>query len=377
MQAIITQRTFSYVPDKILQLSGEYLRQFRFSNSWIRIRLGVLCAITPDVSEDGNTLYSINDCTFVLGVCSGTNSFANPTGYVNTFVGASIIGMSGAGGGARLATIATNGSNPYYTFTAGKIIKTVENVTTSLASTSAMLGVPANTGVIKRRAAYYVDIARGVAGTGAATINVYGPSGPDAQANFDTRPSEFLACLDQQGAPVLNGVALPWVASFVTTIGEEFGALDTFNLAWTRSMFPLEISALGASVQSTSVYVTPAGSIDSFEQYVINGTIGLSANGYAYPVSNGSIVPVNSGTLTGGTNWTGTWVVNGSWSNLIPQMMNVQIGNVLYSPAVTNYWGTSLLMPTDDFEQYAAGAVTTGVTINAGTGWAEPAYIYT
>lgn len=390
--ASVSQRVFAYVPDKTLVFQGEYLRQFAVTNQWQRIRVGVLCAFTP------NGTSSITDCGFFLGVCAGNQGIGS--WMTSAFIGASIIGNA-AGASTRTMSWNQNTNDPYYSFTAGQSFKKYETNITTIASMTATYGLPSFIGWRKRRAPYYVDITKTLGGSGACTLTIYGPAAANVQTT-DIRPDHFMTGLDMFGAPVCNGITMTQLASTSTTVLEALGGLDTFNLLWTRSQFPMEISALGASiVYANEVYTGQGGADETFEQY------------YPYAgtaISNGS-TPIPSGVLSGGTGWSGPIIFGGSYANA-----SVQIGlagtsagfpdetfesygtGSVYSggsygglgwggPIIINgsysnpsaqigLAGTSAGFPDDTFESYGTGTVISGVTINGGTGWQGAAYIY-
>jgi hypothetical protein len=389
----ITQRVFAQIPDKVLVFSGEYLRQLKIAGNWMRVRLGVLCAVTP------NGTSNILDCGFFLGMCRGNQGYANY--WTPNFIGGCITGASAVG--VKTLTYSAGGNFPYYTAaTTGCVTRKQETTTTDAGASTSAYFVPANATFNKRRAAYYVDITKLVGGSGASTVTVYTVPLAGVQS-FDFRPDHFLSGLDQQGAPVINGQTCTVVATATVACGEALGPLDTFNLVWTRSQFPLEISALGASViYSNDVYSTCGGADEPFNQYfantgtsagtnpVPNSTLNAGTNwgspiilqgsfasnpyaqnGYAgttagFPndltfSSYGTGTITGSGTLNGGIGWDGGVYIYGSFANLAYQ---------------SGYAGTSQGLPSDNFESYGTGTVTSGVTINGGTGWQGAAYVY-
>lgn len=390
--ASISQRVFAFVPDKTMLFTGEYLRQFKITNQWQRIRIGIECAFTPDSTN------SIADCGFFLGICSGNQGLGS--WFTPYFIGASLIGTS-TPASTRTMTYTANTNNPYFAFTAGNSFKKVETTITSIAALTATAGPLSYTGWFKRRACYYVDITKTLGGSGACTITVYGPTAANTGAT-DMRPDDFMEGLDTFGAPIVNGITLTQLASTATTVSEALGPLDTFNLLWTRTSFPLEVSALGASVvYANETYTGVGGADETFDQYyVYSGTA----------ISNGS-TPVPSGVLSGGTGWSGPIILGGSYSNPSVQIglagtsagmpdetfesydtgslysggSNGGIGwggaiiiGGSYSNPAPQYGlaGTSSGFPDDTFESYGTGTITSGVTINAGTGWQGAAYIY-
>lgn len=340
--ATVTTRAFAYVPDNTLKFSGEYTRQFKILNQWQRIRLGVLCAITPDGTSN------ITDCPIVFGVCTGSQGIGN--WWTPYFIGASLVGAYTTVS-TRIATYNQNTNNPYYSFSAGQSFKKSETTSTAIATLTTTYGTPSFTGWFKRRVAYYIDITKSLGGSGAGTITVYGPALAAVQS-FDARPDHFMAGLDAAGIPVVNGQTYVSLGSTAVNLSEALGPLDTFNLLYPRATFPLEISAMGASIiYANEAYYGIGGADETFEQY------------YAYAgtsISNGS-TPVPSNVLSGGTGWGGPIVLGGSYSN-----PSVQLGLA----------GTSSGFPDDTFESYGTGSIFSGITINAGTGWQGAAYVY-
>ena len=390
--ASISQRVFASVPDKVMLLAGEYLRQFKVQNRWQRIRIGIECAFTPDA------LNHITDCGFFLGICTGNQGIGS--WFTPYFIGASFVGLSAAPA-TRTLTYTANSGNPYFGFTAGHTFKKIETTLTAIAAIAATAGPLAYTGWFKRRSCYYVDITKTLGGSGACTITTYGPTAANA-GSTDMRPDHFMAGLDAFGPPVCNGVILAILSTTATTVGEEMGPLDTFNVLWTRTQFPLEISAMGAAIiYANETYAEVGGTDETFDQY-------YPYAGTAF--TNGS-TPVPSGVLSGGTGWSGPAILSGSYGN-----PSVQIGfagtssgfpddtfetysvGSLYSggsnggigwtqaiivagsyanpSAQVGLAGSSSGFPDDTFESYGTGSIFSGLTLNAGTGWQGAAYIY-
>src|SRR5512143_81472 len=349
--ASIIQRNFIYVPDTILKLgAAAWLRKLPvLSEPWSRIRIGLICAVTP------NGTGNIADVMFTLGICSGN---VYPGSNVNTlnFLGASLIGTQ-AVGATRLLTYTASATGPYYACTAGYFFAKAEgNVYSTGAGFSPALALStAFTGRYDRRTLIVLDITKSQGDAGAVTMTLYGPSTTLVQ-NTDYRPDDLQYALDNVTTPTIRGQALSVLSSNSTVVFSPLtGDIDTLEVFWSSNAFPLEISAIGATIILPPFYSSNiAGSaIDTFE---------------GYATSSGSIP--ESTFLTGGSGWSGAGSIgydvvdfgaSANTSNLAPQVYGQLIGT-------TN-------VPDDPFEQYLAGTVNSGVTVNQGTFWGGPAII--
>ncbi len=381
----IVQRLYANIPNKSLTVSGDFTRTLKIRNAWQRLRLGVLCAVTSD-----GTL-NLTDCNFVFGLCSSGASYGQSSA---NFIGASLIGADL--GVTRTLTYVASTTAPYYGGTAGQTFRKIDGVSTQISAAAATYFSPVYAGWYKRRAAYYLDITRPIGGSGNATLTLYGPAATCLQ-NVDLRPDHFMTGLDNQGLstapPVVNGQTYVALASTTTAIGEELGQMDTFNLAWSRSDFPLEVSALGAAVIYTNDTYDggAAGADDPMESYAVSGSdvpisgtlnggygwyaaFALNGTGYtnAQTQISGQLVGTTTGVpddsfsqyvngsttvLSAGTGWSGSFLLNGTaYSNDVAQVP-------------VSYVGTYLGFPYDSFDVYSVGSAYTGTTVNAGTGW--------
>ena len=350
--ASIVERNFAYVPDKILRLGGaSWLRPLggpALSAPWERIRLGVLCAVTP------NDTSNISDVFFLLGLCAGQEAPGSAFTTLN-FVGASMIGAATTGA-ARLLTYNAGAGNPYFSCTAGIAFHkmNVTNLETSAAFGSGLLLPLANTGFYPRRSIIILDITKSLGGTGNLTFAVYYITAAATIQGTDLRPDHLFAALDQPGAPNVRGTGAFTTALNSTALNYSplGGEADTFEIFWSSSTFPLEISALGASILRPLSYTGTAAlgvADDTFESYALNsGSITTEltgGSGWSSPGAMTSYPFYNAGTL-------------GFSGNLAPQVY-------------TQYVGTTN-SPDESFEQYATGTVDSGTTVSLGTFWAGP-----
>lgn len=337
--ASVIERRFAYVPDKILCLGGAaWLRPFSLCASWGRLRIGVLCAVSP------NGTSNISDVLFLLGMCAGSTAPGSAYSTSN-FVGASLIGAATVGA-ARLLAYNAGSGNPYYSTTAGVAFRKQNTtfVTSSAAFASALQLPVANTGFYRRRAIVIVDIDRPAGGSGGLTINVYSANTATVQVS-DFRPDHLFEALDEPGVPTTRqGTFVTNLTTTAVTYSPVGGDVDNIELFWSSAAFPLEISAIGATCWRNLPYSDAGVADDPFD---------------AYTVSSGSITTQ----LSAGTGWSGDGVINSViTSNFAPQVYG-QYAGTTYSPDET-------------FEQYLTGTVTSSA-INLGTYWAGTAQIST
>lgn len=343
--ASIIERSFAYVPDKILKLGGAtFLRPLGGPNlpaAWERIRLGFLGAVTP------NGTSNINDVFCLLGLCAGQT---NPgSAYVTSnFIGASLVGLPTPAGTTRTLTYNAGSGNPYFTATQGVAIHKLDttNIETSAAFTTGLFIPVAATGFYNRRGIVILDITRPAGGSGGLTINVYATI-TVATITSDLRPDHLFAALDQPGVPNVRGLAFTTILNTTAIRYSPVGGeVDTFELHWSNVTFPLEVSALGASILRPLIYTNNGVADETFE---------------AYSVSSGT---VSTTLLSGGSGWSAAGSValpDLSTSNLAPQVY-------------TQYVGTTN-QPDETFAQYTVGTIADQGTINLGTYWTQPIYV--
>ena len=342
--AAIIQRDFTSIYDKALVLGGcSYLRTLTYGNGWSRIRLGALVAVTP------NGTNNMSDASLTLGLCSGKDYPGSANLPANAF-GASINGAYSTAA-AKLMTYTANSGYPYFALATGTVYRRQGTNTINSTGFGIFFLPTAYTGTQKRRFPVVVDITRNLGGGGLATVIVYGVT-TAAQAQLDYRPDDLQSALDQVGTPTVRNTALTASSTIATVpIGDEFGGLDTFELFWSNSAFPLEIYAVGAVVINPMINIPATGSITTL--YADMG--GAADNITQY--SPGTQVTSFS---SYGTGFSGAGTVLGS----------------SYGTTVMGLPGTSGGVPYETFAQYAVGSVTSNVTINAGTGWSGNAFIY-
>lgn len=203
------------------------------------------------------------------------------------------------------------------------------------------------------------------------TFTSYGSSNPNFQLGISGTSSGFPG-------EDFEAYSVGSIATF-STINQGTGWSGTFTYFG---------SALGTN--QFGLAGTSTGNFDSFETYGLGTVLTAQLNagvgwpgpytltgtypnpspqvGYAgtsmgtpydaagsYALTSGSVLTLNLG-LGWASNGTTTTFTGTSYYNLTPQ---------------NGYSGTSCTFPLDTFDTYAVGAVTSGVTINAGTNWAS------
>ena len=231
----IGSRLFNLLPDKYLTLANEeFVRTLAIGNDWNKIRLGLLLAVTPDGTNH------LTGTALMLGLCSGKT---NPYGAASTtnFVGAALHGSTPGGTTGTLSYAAGSG-NPYFSSGGTWAAARVGTGLTSGAAAATSFILTSNVGSTQRRSPVYVDIQKGSPNY---TITRWLPD--LSQGLFqsgDCSPATFLASLEVP-TPTWQNINLTSSAGVVAA-SETPGALDTFDVFWNKTAFPLELYALAA-----------------------------------------------------------------------------------------------------------------------------------
>lgn len=377
----IVQRVYGQVPNKAIQLANAtWVRPVYVLSNWARIRIGML------VTVNNPSLVTIANCPLYFGMCSGSD---NPIGFnlTRSFIGACV---TGAANGTCTLTYSAGATTNYYTGAAPTACRKYENIwVTSSTGTAIVLAAygpqtvegPVNAFARERRTPIILDITRGDSGGGLlSTISMW--STVAATAAFDYTPADLLDGVNQTGAPIIAGQTLAVGLNAINTINvsDLMGCLDSICIYWSRAAFPLEIHAIAASVKYPTLYNTCDNThgVDAFTQYG-SGTLGGRS-------------------LNSGTGWSGSpWVLSGYGTNRgNPATMVAGDAGTYpffgsynsYGSISGTYWpfagtqlpalyqGTTIGWPMDNFETfYSIGSLTSGVTINSGSGWATPGVI--
>jgi hypothetical protein len=227
--ATIATRSFNLIEDKYLALGNEeFVRTLAIGSSWTRLRVGLLVALTPDGTSD------LQGVQLVWGLCSGkTNPFGAAT--TTNFLG-SKWGTNAAG---DTLTYNANSGNPYYW--CGRSMMKKVGATKSVLNgvTTEFHRAATNTGSVQRRSLLLMEITKGSPNF---TMTAWNLAATGVAKDFT--PAHLLEALEQATSVVVNGETLGAGTSVSTAFDEGAGALDTVDVHWNKSAFPLEIYAL-------------------------------------------------------------------------------------------------------------------------------------
>jgi len=240
--ADIVSTSFALAPttDKSLRIAGEeYLRKLSIGNSWTSIRIGVMCAMTPDGTNN------LSACQFFVGMCSADGTFANTAGLTAASTTNSIGYDFFYRSTNEAATYATSSSLVYYVpaNNGGSAYRRVATtVTTTGNNTTHNIGIVSNTGATQRRSPHYIDITKGSPNY---TLQRWGASSAvGANMTRDFSLAHFLGGFDT-ATPVLDGVTfVNTEGSLALAASEAAGNLDTVSVYWNRTGFPMDIYAI-------------------------------------------------------------------------------------------------------------------------------------
>lgn len=374
----IVQRVYGQVPNKAIQLANaSWVRPIYVLSNWARIRIGML------VTVNNPALATISNCPLYFGICSGTD---NPVGFnlTKSFIGACLTGTANS---TCTLTYSAGATANYFTGAAPTACRKYENIwVTSATGTAIVLaaygppivGGPVNAFARQRRTPIILDITRGDSGGGlVATISMWSTAA--AGAAFDYTPADLLDGVHQTGAPIIAGQTLVVGLNAIVTLyaSDMMGCLDSICIYWSRAAFPLEIHAVAATVKYPSLYAScdNVHGVDAFTQYG-SGTLGGRSLNSGTGWSGGAWALSDYGTNRGNpalmaSGEAGTYASFGSFASIGTISGTVWPFAGTQSPAL--WHGTVCGWPIDNFETfYSVGSITSGVTINSGSGWASP-----
>ena len=238
--ASIGARTINLVEDKYLSIANEeYVRQLSIGSNWTKLRLGMMCALTPNGT--GNLL----GCSLVFGLCSAASPFANTTGYASAttgnFIGMDVIISAGGSNNPGDWVYNAGSGNPYFSGTFTAVRRRYGSTATfaAFASGGSQVLPVAGVGSTVRRGLVYLDITKGSPNY---TLKPYNCT--TAQGTMDFTPAQFLDGLEQSGTPVVNGQTLLTETAVNHACDESAGAFNTLDLYWNRAAYALEVYAL-------------------------------------------------------------------------------------------------------------------------------------
>lgn len=357
---ITVNRDFAYAPDQALALRGaEYIRPMTYGGGWSRIRMGMLICAERNAASTASTVGN----RLFFGLC---NSKMPVSAYSTVnFTGLSMFGDPVTGGNGAYGSYSVSGNDYHNASTAGQCFRKyqnqIQNGTAFTNGTLFYLPLTAVTSPLSfpRRTMVVLDIARSRGGSGACTLSAYFVAS-SAGVNMDFRPDHLWQAIDNWGTPTINGITMTVGCNAVATnIGEEFGVLDAVSIYWSNTRFNLEVYAVGANVLLDSEPPVVGSAYESFEGFNAGTYVpGVTQDSYG---TKFNIYP-NTGTLNIPAGWTGTWALTQSGSNY---------SNAAPVLSSTLYSAQQGIDPLETFDFYGTGTVISGVTVNAGTLWAD------
>lgn len=228
--ANIGSRDFNLVGDQYLSLANEeYVRTLAIGTNWTKLRLGLLAAVTPDGTSN------LNGVQLVWGLCSGKT---NPFGASST---TNFLGMKyGITSGGDLWSYVANAGNPYFATERLFLKKVGGTITTASPAAGEVHRVATNTGALPRRSVQFLDITKGSPNF---TVTQWGITLGSMSKDFT--PAHLLDGLGQAGTITVNGESMNTMPATIA-FSEVAGALDSVDIFWNKSAFPIEIHAVAA-----------------------------------------------------------------------------------------------------------------------------------
>ena len=208
----------------------EFVRPLNVGSSWSKLRLGVLCAITP------NGVSNLSSVTFTFGICSGTSApfgAASTTNWTGMVINGTVLGG---------LNYNANAGNPFFTASAIANSGTRVGSVNSLSNVGGAPRIVTNTGSTQRRTPLYIDITKGSPNYTCACWHQ-----PIGQEASDWSFSSFLDGVDETGTPKLNNSSLDGTSANTYAASEVAGTFNTFDFFWNQASFPIEVYAMAVS----------------------------------------------------------------------------------------------------------------------------------
>lgn len=223
----IAYRTFAEGSKPYLTLAGEELvRPLGVGSNWTTLRIVVQCGVTQ------NGTSNITGVNLAFGLCSGT---ARPYGSGNCLNG--LYPLFTASTDTYAYT--TNGGYSFYYSSATNCAKVVNGVATTGGGATATLPLAGS-----RRGVFIMTFSKGSPNFGCSIAYVGSGSGVQYQYDQTMRHAVEWCDTTSTGSPsiTLNDLTTNLTGNTNTlAFNESAGPLDTLNLYWNKSQFPLEI----------------------------------------------------------------------------------------------------------------------------------------
>lgn len=409
--ATITYRLSNLMESTFLQLGDEtWARKLPFGANWSRLRFGILFTygnassraanvvdVAPMIGIGSSVPYPPGHygCTNMVGVCPS----GDPTpGSWNTFTYTAT-----AYGGWQ-----SSGVNPrFFTRQFDPQLGPTWSVVAASSAAVAYAPDPSVTSIIpnpKRNGMLIFEIGRGMGGAGTAFVQLFYQVIANTQAGYWFTEADLMDAVSTQGTSLtIQGLAFTTTSAQSIAVSDICGPLDTLFVSNNKAAFPLNIQAMGCCIIMEASVPLLGGANDSFSNYGTQnfpaytttgslvlgdwyGTGGQTAwtlfgtGWYGNPMTAQSLagtvtaIPYDPFTqytvsstqitteISAGTNWSSIGYFSGTATNTAPCI---------------GLAGTSIQCPVDLMVQYVvtSGTFNDSTTLNAGTGWAQPAVV--
>lgn len=216
MSAYIVQDTFSGDDLGITLGNNDLVRPFAFGPNWTRIRIGILCAMTPNSTSNHTGI------EFFFGACARNRSWSTATA-----LGCGVSQKTGS-----TWTYTAGGGSPYYATAPDRSMKV--NGSRTDGGTQAA-NTPSAFAVSNRRTLWFVDLTK--SGDNVSVYHCYSAN------TADISHSTLLAYLECGIAtPSVGGVALTASNTINLAMGaSNYAQLDCLNIYHTSDTFPMRI----------------------------------------------------------------------------------------------------------------------------------------
>lgn len=248
--ALLEVHTFPDGDDTSLTLfNEEWGRALAIGDDWQRLRIGIMCAVEPDV---GNNLLLTRAS---LGISTAANDHLG-SGAAEFWVGANVAGPGADINGTTWVWNPGGGVNPFYTVTTYSRIQSLGGVITG-GWNAGSAGIPTTTGAVKRRWPIMVEYEKW--GTnifcGWGALNVF--EGDPAQ-NKDFTVNQFVEAMENPSRYLCRNSNIPIGDEEVRYLGHNAfpnfdvneatrGALVAPHVGWNKAVLGFRVYAIAAA----------------------------------------------------------------------------------------------------------------------------------
>lgn len=235
---VVYARNFATGTQQYLSLSAaDYMRTLSIGSNWNRLRIGILCAITPP----GETTWNITGNNLALGMCAGYGSSLTTQAPAHVFGAALPNVPANISVQSVINYAAGSGGNTYYTSGGQVFFKYEKGVIGTSVTGSFTWNIPscAQSG-IARRGILILEMVKSALIAGNMTFALYGDTA--ALTAVDVTSSDLYTALESS-APAVQGITLTSLGVGNTIAFNEItnGFLDTVFVQWGGYINPLQL----------------------------------------------------------------------------------------------------------------------------------------